>query len=301
MKIHRVVSEIWPWEFSLLHLKREVCLRIPEYAGVVWSGMVFLRRKPENSWSSKQVSRVPLYASALIAYDGAVYARVDAARWSRDCTQIKEFLGLFYTRLYGICKMPQDHKGTLQAFQSFSSWVCELFKKSFSKLQLYIRRQVARNILPSFVFCSTQSASLFASSLFTPTTAKSSSLTKTVTCTRQWLVTRVRLATNWRRRQPGPDIAKATAFGLGNPPNASVCFCSCYVCSFSRFIRLLARWGRRSSVWAQAKRNLVCYANLPQYVNLQSTMGACSPSNCSFPQLQARGSLQLVLSIILIR
>ena len=41
MKIHRVVSEIWPWEFSLLHLKREVCLRIPEYAGVVWSGVVF--------------------------------------------------------------------------------------------------------------------------------------------------------------------------------------------------------------------------------------------------------------------
>ena len=28
LKIHRVVSEIWPWEFSLLHLKREVCLRI---------------------------------------------------------------------------------------------------------------------------------------------------------------------------------------------------------------------------------------------------------------------------------
>ena len=68
------MSEIWPWEFSLLHLKREVCLRIPEYAGVVWSGVVLLRRKPENSWSSKQVSRVPLYASAPIAYDGPVYA-----------------------------------------------------------------------------------------------------------------------------------------------------------------------------------------------------------------------------------
>ena len=47
MKIHRVVSEIWPWEFSLLQLKREICLRIPEYAGVVWSGVVLLRRKPE--------------------------------------------------------------------------------------------------------------------------------------------------------------------------------------------------------------------------------------------------------------
>ena len=37
MKIHRVVSEIWPWEFSLLHLKREVFLRIPR---VRWRGMV---------------------------------------------------------------------------------------------------------------------------------------------------------------------------------------------------------------------------------------------------------------------
>ena len=86
MKIHRVVSEIWPWEFSLLHLKREVCLRIPEYAGVVWSGVVHLRRQPENPWLSKQVSRVPTYASAPIAYDGPVSARVDAAKWSRDCT-----------------------------------------------------------------------------------------------------------------------------------------------------------------------------------------------------------------------
>ena len=40
MKIHCVVSEIWPWEFSLLHLKREVCLHIPEYAALVWSGVV---------------------------------------------------------------------------------------------------------------------------------------------------------------------------------------------------------------------------------------------------------------------
>ena len=37
---------------------------------------------------------LPLYASALIAYDGPVYARLDAARWSRDCTSIEEFLGL---------------------------------------------------------------------------------------------------------------------------------------------------------------------------------------------------------------
>ena len=82
MKIHRVVYEIKLWEFSLLHLKREVCIPIPEYAGVVWSGVVLLRQKPENAWSSKQVSRVPLYASAPIAYDGTVYARVDVARWS---------------------------------------------------------------------------------------------------------------------------------------------------------------------------------------------------------------------------
>ena len=87
-EIHRVVSEILPWEFSLLHSKREFCLRIPEYAGVVWSGVALLQRKPENPWSSKQVSRVPLYASAPIAYDGPVYARVDAARWLRDCTSI---------------------------------------------------------------------------------------------------------------------------------------------------------------------------------------------------------------------
>ena len=37
-EIHRVVSEIWPWASSMLHLKREVCLRIPEYAGVVRCG-----------------------------------------------------------------------------------------------------------------------------------------------------------------------------------------------------------------------------------------------------------------------
>ena len=61
---------------------------------MVWSGVVLLRRKPEIPWSSKQVSRMPSYASALIAYDGTVYARIDAARWSRDCTQIWEFLGL---------------------------------------------------------------------------------------------------------------------------------------------------------------------------------------------------------------
>ena len=61
---------------------------------MVWSGVVLLRRKPENPWSSKQVSRVPLYASAPIAYDGPVYARIDGARWSRDCTSIEEFLGL---------------------------------------------------------------------------------------------------------------------------------------------------------------------------------------------------------------
>ena len=55
------------------------------------------RPKPENPWPSKQVSRVPLYANAPIAYDGPVYARVDVVRWSRDCTWIKEFLGLFNT------------------------------------------------------------------------------------------------------------------------------------------------------------------------------------------------------------
>ena len=78
MKIHRVVSEIWPWEFSLLHLKREVCLRIPEYAGVVWSDVVLLRRKPENPWSSKQVSRVVHEGSDRVRVDGPFYARVDA-------------------------------------------------------------------------------------------------------------------------------------------------------------------------------------------------------------------------------
>ena len=74
-KIHRVVFEIWPWEFSLLHLTREVCLHTPEYAGAVWSGVVLLRRKPENPWSSKPDWRVPLYASTPAAYDGPLYAR----------------------------------------------------------------------------------------------------------------------------------------------------------------------------------------------------------------------------------
>ena len=44
--------------------------------------------KARKPWSSKQVSRVPLYASAPIGYDGPVYARVDVARWSRDCTVV---------------------------------------------------------------------------------------------------------------------------------------------------------------------------------------------------------------------
>ena len=104
MKTHRFVSENWPWEFSVLHLKREVCLRIPmipEYAGAVPSGEVLLRRKPEKPWSSKKVSRLPLYASAPIAYGGPVDARVDVARWSRDCTLILEFLGLRKLRWYG--------------------------------------------------------------------------------------------------------------------------------------------------------------------------------------------------------
>ena len=34
---------------------------------------------------------MPLYASAPIAYDGTVYARIDAARWSRDCTKISDW------------------------------------------------------------------------------------------------------------------------------------------------------------------------------------------------------------------
>ena len=31
----RGFSEIWPWKFPLLQWAREVCLRIPEHAGVV--------------------------------------------------------------------------------------------------------------------------------------------------------------------------------------------------------------------------------------------------------------------------
>ena len=42
---------------------------------------------------------MPLYASAPIAYDGTVYARIHAARWSRDCTKIWEFLGLLINQL----------------------------------------------------------------------------------------------------------------------------------------------------------------------------------------------------------
>ena len=62
---------------------------LPRYTRVRWRGMVrcgALATKAENPWSLKQVSRVLLYTSAPIAYDGTVYARVDVARWSRDCT-----------------------------------------------------------------------------------------------------------------------------------------------------------------------------------------------------------------------
>ena len=61
---------------------------------MVWSGVVLLRRKPEIPWLSKQVSRMPLYASAPIAYDETVYARIDAARWSRDCTYDRSRTGV---------------------------------------------------------------------------------------------------------------------------------------------------------------------------------------------------------------
>ena len=71
IKIHRVVSEIWPWEFSLLHLKREVCFRIPEYAGVVWSGVVLCRQRLKIHGHRNKFSGCP-YASAPIAYDGTV-------------------------------------------------------------------------------------------------------------------------------------------------------------------------------------------------------------------------------------
>ena len=90
MKIHRVVSEIWPWEFSLLHLKREVFLRIPEYAGVAWSSACgALATKARKSMVVEtSFAGAPVYASAPIsAYDGTVYTRVDVT-WSRDCTLI---------------------------------------------------------------------------------------------------------------------------------------------------------------------------------------------------------------------
>ena len=57
---------------------------------LAWYGQVwcFCDKSPKNPWSSKQVSRVRLYASPPIAFDGPVYARVGVARWSRDCTWI---------------------------------------------------------------------------------------------------------------------------------------------------------------------------------------------------------------------
>ena len=55
---------------------------LPPYTKVRWRGMIrcgALESKRKKEWSSKQVSRVALYASAPIAYDGAVYARVEVA------------------------------------------------------------------------------------------------------------------------------------------------------------------------------------------------------------------------------
>ena len=62
----------------------------PPYTRVRWRGMVrcgaFATKARKSMVVETSFAGAPLYASAPIAYDGPVYARVDAARWSRDCT-----------------------------------------------------------------------------------------------------------------------------------------------------------------------------------------------------------------------
>ena len=74
---------------------------LPPYTRVRWRGMVrcgAFATKARKSMIVETSFADALVRGAPIAYDGPVYARVDAARWSRDCTQIQEFLGLFNVR-----------------------------------------------------------------------------------------------------------------------------------------------------------------------------------------------------------
>ena len=54
---------------------------------LAWYGQVwcFSDESPKIDGRRNKFRGVPLYASAPIAYDGTVYARVDVARWSRAC------------------------------------------------------------------------------------------------------------------------------------------------------------------------------------------------------------------------
>ena len=70
-------------------------INLPPYTRVRWRGIFrcgALATKVRNSMVVETrlilVSRMSLYASPPIAYDGTVYARIDAARWSRDSTKL---------------------------------------------------------------------------------------------------------------------------------------------------------------------------------------------------------------------
>ena len=61
----------------------------PPYTRVRWRGMVKCGTSATEAQKSMVVETSfagALYASAPIAYDRTVYAHVDVARWSRDCT-----------------------------------------------------------------------------------------------------------------------------------------------------------------------------------------------------------------------
>ena len=69
-------------------------ISLPPYTRVRWRGMVrcgALATKARNSMVVETSFADALVRDCTtIAYDGTVYARIDAARWSRDCTKISD-------------------------------------------------------------------------------------------------------------------------------------------------------------------------------------------------------------------
>ena len=92
---------------------------------LAWYGQVWcFVTKARKSSSSKQVSRVPLYASApvAVAYDGRVYARADVARWSRESWLYGD-LGISRTRLEKKIYQPLCRKGSEALFRPFHVFI----------------------------------------------------------------------------------------------------------------------------------------------------------------------------------